>query len=378
MKFFPSNSSGRFDLTWSACLKLFTLYLFIRGWKTIFGGLWTLLTSFRPLLVGCAIAYLLNILMEFYERRCFSSLTMLRAQGIRRFLALLTALGTLALLITWILTLVIPQVSACIRTVFDRLPETIPRLIHLLKAGHLLPEFLTSYLSGIDWNEKINDFTAILSSQLGGTMDLIMNTASSIVSRSAGIVRSFIFAFYLLLSKETLFRQCRRIMRHYLDPVWYARIRYVLPILNTSFHHFIVGQCMEACILGVLCLLGMLLLHLPYPIALSAFVMVTSLLPAGKWIGSFLGAFVVFMESPRQALIFLLFLLGLHQLESNVIYPRIVGLSIHLPPIWVLAAVTVGSGTMGILGIFLAVPIAAAVYHLIQHDLNTSCPSDNP
>ena len=136
-------------------------------------------------------------------------------------------------------------------------------------------------------------------------------------------------------------------------------------VLNQSFHSFIVGQCTEAVILGLLCMGGMLLLRLPYAAMIGCLVGFTALIPiAGAYIGAVVGAFMIFTVSPVKAVIFIVFLVALQQLEGNLIYPRVVGSSIGLPGVWVLAAVTVGGGVLGIGGMLLGVPIAAAIYQL--------------
>ena len=146
---------------------------------------------------------------------------------------------------------------------------------------------------------------------------------------------------------------------------------YVLGIVNDCFRKYIVGQCTEAVILGVLCTIGMLLLRLPYATMVGALIAFTALIPiAGAYIGAFVGAFMILTVSPAKALIFLIFIVVLQQLEGNIVYPRVVGSSLGLPGIWVLAAVTVGGGVLGIPGMLLGVPLMAAAYKLIRDDVN--------
>ena len=145
----------------------------------------------------------------------------------------------------------------------------------------------------------------------------------------------------------------------------------MLHVLNECFSHYIIGQCMEAVILGTLCTLGMLVLRLPYATMVGTLIAFTALIPvAGAYIGGAAGALMIFSVSPAKALIFLIFLVILQQLEGNLIYPKVVGSSLGLPAIWVLAAVTIGGGIMGIGGMLLGVPIAAALYRLLKEDLN--------
>ena len=160
-------------------------------------------------------------------------------------------------------------------------------------------------------------------------------------------------------------------MKRYIKEERRVKIEYVLSVVNDCFHRFIVGQCTEAVILGVLCTVGMLILGLPYAPMIGAVIAFTALIPmVGAFIGGGIGAFLIMMESPMQALIFVIFLIILQQLEGNLIYPRVVGSSIGLPAIWVLAAVTIGGGVFGIFGMLIGVPIAASCYRLLREHVN--------
>jgi predicted PurR-regulated permease PerM len=182
-------------------------------------------------------------------------------------------------------------------------------------------------------------------------------------------VIGLIFSLYVLIEKEKLGSQIRTLVKTYL-PKTANKIFYVTSVLDDSFHSFIVGQCLEAVILGGLCVTGMLLLQFPYAIMIGVFIGFTALIPvAGAYIGAAVGAIMILTVSPLQALQFLLFVVVLQQLEGNLIYPKVVGESIGLPGIWVLTAVTVGGGVLGVGGMFLAVPLFAASYRLIKEDV---------
>lgn len=183
---------------------------------------------------------------------------------------------------------------------------------------------------------------------------------------------AWVFGFGALrLGKDTLARQCKRLMERYMKPVWREKANYVLSILNDSFHKYVAGQCIEAVILGMLCMVGMLLLRLPYATMVGALIAVTALIPvAGAYIGGGVGALMIFSVSPVQAVVFVIFLVILQQLEDNLIYPKIVGSSLGLPAIWVLAAVTIGGGIMGVVGMLLSVPVASALYRMLRENLN--------
>ena len=160
-------------------------------------------------------------------------------------------------------------------------------------------------------------------------------------------------------------------MNRYIPEKRLVKVNHVLEITNDSFHRFIVGQCTEAVILGALCMVGMLILRLPYAAMMGAVIAFTALIPVvGAFIGGAVGVFLIMMESPVKAIIFLVFLVILQQIEGNLIYPRVVGSSMGLPGMWVLAAITVGGGVFGISGMLVSVPLAAAAYRLLKENVN--------
>ena len=195
---------------------------------------------------------------------------------------------------------------------------------------------------------------------------LLSSVFSTVVTLLVGVV----FSIYLLIGKEKLGGQFQKLFAKYLPEKVIKKFYYVADILNQSFHSFIVGQCTEAVILGLLCMGGMFLLRLPYAAMIGCLVGFTALIPiAGAYIGAIVGAFMIFTVSPVKAIIFIAYLVILQQLEGNLIYPRVVGSSIGLPGVWVLAAVTIGGGVMGVSGMLLGVPIAATVYQLLKNDV---------
>ena len=201
-------------------------------------------------------------------------------------------------------------------------------------------------------------------------MNSVVATVSGVFSGAVTLVMGFMFSFYILYGKEKLGRQARRMMRSYLKPAWCERAFYVLHVLDDSFHRYVVGQCTEAVILGTLCTLGMLIFGFPYATMIGALVGATALIPiAGAYIGAGVGAILILTVSPVEALLFLVFIVILQQLEGNIVYPRVVGSQLGLPALWVLAAITVGGNVMGIGGMLLAVPLTTAIYRLVRENV---------
>ena len=362
-------------LEWKTCIKIgvsvFLLYLCILYWPSAASLLSTALSAATPLVVGCVIAYPVNILMRFYERHYFPKAVTGFAVKSRRAVCLAAAFLTLVIAVTLVIDLIVPELVSCVSVIISALPAALESLFNMLARLHLLPEDIAASLSGTDWQSKIGQLIDLVLSGAGTLVNAVLSALSSVFSGIVTALVGLIFSFYLLLGKDRLAGQCSRLMRRYLRPAWYENITYVLRVLDDCFSRYIVGQCVEAVILGTLCTLGMLVLRLPYATMIGALTAFTALIPvAGAYIGGAVGALMVFSVSPVKAIIFIVFLVVLQQAEGNLIYPKVVGSSIGLPAIWVLAAVTVGGGIMGIAGMLLGVPIAAALYRLLKNDLN--------
>ncbi len=362
-------------LEWKTCFKIgasiFLLYLCIYYWAALSGFVGMIFKASAPLIIGCAAAYVINILMSGYEKIYFPKSQNKFVKKSRRGVCMVLALLTVAAVVVLIIGLVIPEFISCLSVVVAELPDSFKKLMDFLERKNLIPENIPDLLSSIDWKSKIGEIANMLTSGIGNVMGFVLAALSSVFSGIVTFVVAFIFAIYLLLDRDRLKAQFNRIMTRYMNESWYKRSIYVLDIMNDCFRRYIIGQCTEAVILGVLCTLGMLALRLPYASMIGALIGFTALIPiAGAYIGGGIGAFMIFMVSPVKALVFLIFLVILQQIEGNLIYPRVVGSSMGLPAIWVLAAITIGGGIMGILGMLLGVPAAATLYRLIKNDVN--------
>ena len=366
-------------IEWKSCFRLgatvFLTFLAIHYWSSLTGLIGVLFSAASALILGCVIAYVLNILMSFYEKHYFLKNRSKAVEKSKRVVCMLAAMLTLVAVVVLIIGLVLPELAACIRLLIAEIPEAIDSAVAWLEETGLLATVMTedavASLMSINWQEKMTELISVLAAGVGGVAQVAVGAVSATVSVVAQFVIGLIFAIYLLVGKETLGGQMNRLMEHYLKPAWNEKIRYVVGIFDNSFQKFIVGQCIEAVVLGVLCIIGMTILRLPYAMMIGTLIGFTALIPvAGAYIGAGVGAFMILTVSPVQALIFLVFVVVLQQLEGNLIYPKVVGSSIGLPGVWVLAAVTIGGGIMGIPGMLLGVPTVASVYQLVRNDLN--------
>lgn len=351
-------------------LVIFALYLGIHYWGHAAGILKTLLGAAIPVIIGAVISYPLNILMSFYEKHLFPKSEKKLAVRSRRGLALTLAILTLVGLIALIIALVVPQLVSCVKLLVAEVPDFFNMVVAKLSEFEFVPEDIIAALSKIDWKSRITDIIKTVYSGLGSVMDVVVTTVSSLVSGVTTAFLAIIFAIYLLLGKDKIGSQLKKVMHHFIPERITEKFDYVRKVADESFHKFIVAQCTEALILGGLCTLGMLILRLPYAAMIGAVTVVTAFIPVvGALLGGAVGAFLILMESPVKALIFLVFIILLQQIEGDLIYPRVVGSSMGLPSIWVLTAVTLGGGMFGVLGMMLSVPFASTVYTLLRNEV---------
>ena len=362
---------------WKTCLRVgvsaFALVLCIHYWEPFTSLLALLARAAGPLIVGACIAYVVNIPMSFYERHYFPGSQKPAAVKSRRGVCLLAAYLTFAAIVALLLWIVLPELANCLRMLLSEVPGALNTAATWLMGTELFSDsqWLEDLLADINWRDTIARAAQVLINGIGGTVNLAANVLTRVFSSVVNLVLGLIFATYLLIDRDRLRSQLERLARQYLRERWTQKIRYLLSVLNSSFHSYIVGQCTEAIILGTLCALGMALFGFPYAVMIGAVVGAMALIPiAGAYVGGAVGFLLILTVSPLRALLFVVYLIILQQLEGNLIYPRVVGGSIGLPGLWVLAAVTVGGGVSGITGMLLGVPVTATVYKLLKNDLH--------
>jgi predicted PurR-regulated permease PerM len=355
------------------CGCIFVLFLCIHYWDGFVGFVGTLLSASLPLIVGGIIAFIVNILMSTYEKWFFPKKQSGVVAKIRRPICLLLAFLSAILVITLVVWLIIPQLLSCIQLILGfaaKIPDFIKAFVKEAKDWKFIPQSVLESLANIDWESRIGQFIQVVTTGVGGVVNTVAKTVMGLFSGIVMAVLGIIFSVYLLLEKDNLKRQIRKVMDTYLPSKACSKIYYFLGTLNESCRRFFVGQLTEAVILGVLCTIGMLIFRLPYATMIGALIAFTALIPvAGAYIGAIVGAVMILTVSPVKALWFLVFILVLQQLEGNIIYPRVVGSSIGLPGIWVLAAVTIGGGCFGIAGMLVGVPLTSALYRVVSEDI---------
>ena len=362
-------------LEWKACFRvcasLFLLYLCVYYWAKVSRFLSAFLGALSPLLLGLVIAYVLNILMSWYERHYFPKQRKKPwVQKSRTAVCLLAAIITLIAIVALIVGLVVPELVSCVKLLLSEVEPALEKLLESKWVAQLVPADILQKLDAIDWSDVIDKGVKMVASGLSSAASALFSTVSSVISSVVNIFLSIIFAVYLLIDRDRLKGQGRRLLDCYLPRRFNQSVTHILQVTNDCFHRFIVGQCLEAVILGGLCIAGMTVFGFPYAMMIGTLIGFTALIPiAGAYIGAAVGAIMILTVSPVKALLFLVFIIVLQQLEGNLIYPKVVGNSIGLPALWVLAAITVGGSLMGITGMLLGVPIAAALYRLLKENV---------
>ena len=336
----------------------------------------TVFSIFLPFLLGGCLAFLLNVILRPVERgwRCaWGKRYGPRQKRAQRPVCLLVSTLLLVGVVFAIFFIVVPALKDSVVNFVSLLPS---RLVHLehwwndlvgfLEAHSIqLPEF------SLNSTELQNNITSFLSKYGEDFLNTTIGITSSIFSLVVTLVLALAFSLYLLAQKETLTGQAKKVVRALFSEKWAHWITDVARMTNRTFSNFVTGQLTEAVILGTLCFLGMLIFRLPYAGVISVLVGFTALIPIfGAFIGVGIGAFLILLVSPIKALWFILFFVILQQLEGNLIYPRVVGKSVGLPGIWVLAAVTVGGNAFGLAGMLLAVPLCSVLYTLARQGVN--------
>lgn len=368
------------SLTTKTCMRLgttvFLVYLAITWWKPLLRLLGRVINASAPLLIGFALAYIVNILMCVYERHYFRKKDERWVKKTRRVVCLIGAIVTILGVIVLLLWIVLPQLMGAITVITQKIPGLLEDLSRDERFMHLLPEEIQAAIRSLDYEALVQGIIGFLttgaSSAESGVSSLssLTGIVGSLTSGFMTGFMGFIFSIYILLGKEKLGRQFRRLFNSYLSKGWMNRITPFFSVADGCFHSFIVGQITEGIIIGVLCALGMWICRLPYAAMIGAVIGVTALIPVlGCYLGAIIGALMCLSVSPMKAVVFLVFIFVLQQLEDNLIYPRVVGTSLGLPGIWVLASVAVGGGIGGILGMLLAVPLTATIYQLIRMDV---------
>ncbi len=344
--------------------------------KSVFGGIVFGMQIVRPFLYGGIIAFVLNLPMKWIENCLLKKWKGRLARKLKRPLSMVLSVVAVVLLVTVVVRTVVPQISTTISELGKKIPTFTSNMINELeKVSKNYPELEDQVAElekiEIDWDSMIDSAMGFLKNGVGSMLTSTVSVASNIVGGIINLVIAFIFALYILSQKEKLANQGKRVLTAYLPETIHTRILQILQQLNINFSNFITGQCMEAVILGAMFILAMTIFDMPYAFMVGVLIGFTSLIPVvGAFIGCIVGAFLILIENPILAFWFVVMFLIIQQIEGNLIYPKVVGNSVGLPSIWVLAAVSIGGSMFGVAGILFFIPLLATAYSLLRDSVN--------
>lgn len=345
--------------------------------------LWTfikyIIAIFMPFIIGAMMAFVLNVLLNVVENKLFKKLNKKNTKTwkkLKRPVSLVTTFIIIIAIIALILGLIIPQLKNTVELFTENFDSYKTQSVELLEKVGIEKKTINKL------NNNIENIQEEATKYISKNSDKIMQTTVGVATTVAGtvttIVLGIVFAIYILLKKEDLTRQFKKLARAYLPEKRQTTLKEISTLSNKTFGNFVSGQCIEALIIGLLCFIGMLILQIPYAPTIAVLVGFTALIPVfGAFIGTAIGAFLILMVDPTKALVFIIFIIILQQLEGNLIYPKVVGNSVGLPGIWVMVAVTVGASIGGILGMLLSVPVCSILYSILRTDVNNRIDQKN-
>lgn len=346
-------------------------YWGLNHYEIIFKSAGKFISVIMPFILGFIIAFILNVLMIRVEKVLNKFFNVNKFKLIKRVtsisLSILILLGVLLLVVQ----LVIPEISNAIKLIAASLPDVFEMLAKLSKGDTGISLQLKSFFNSVDVQALVSDLSEFAKIGFTGVLGSTVDILSMFVNGIFNVVVGFVFAIYILMSKETLKRQTRKLLSVCVPPKITNKIIEIAAVSRTTFTNFIIGQTIEAIILGSLCALGMKIFGFPYAPMVGTLVGITAFIPIiGAFVGGGIGAFMIMTVDPMQALLFIIYLIILQQIEGDLIYPRVVGSSVGLPSIWVLFAVTVGGGLWGIVGVLFSVPTLSVIYLLLKEYVN--------
>ncbi|MBQ7706875.1 MAG: AI-2E family transporter, partial [Lachnospiraceae bacterium] len=354
------------------CISVLIMFVIFKYWDNAINFIGLFISASSGLIIGIIIAFLVNIIMRSYESGLNKLFKGKLKHGTLRAIGIITSMLTVILIIFGVIKIVIPELINSIALMITALTDNVPKMLTELKTNKYVGEYATNLLNSMPSSEDIETTVQGLGHFIingaSGAMNIVLSSAGAIISFIAKLGIGIFFSIYILADKEKLKRQCTSLVNTYLPGR--KTILSLAELLAKNFRNFIVAQVTDACILGGLCIVGMLILRLPYAVMSGVIIAFFALIPIiGAFLGMGLSAFFILMVSPVKALIFLIFIITLQQIDNNFIYPRVVGNKVELPGMWVLAAVTVFGGMFGIVGIMCSVPVTATVYKIIKDDL---------
>ena len=343
-------------------------YVGVQRIESVAAGFFFVVSIVFPFLLGAAMAFILNVPMSFMEKRLFSK-TKGKAKKLKRPICLVLAILFVVAILWIVLLVVIPEVASTVASLSVNIEAALIKLqrwtMDIFEDNKQIEVWIASLQ--FDWDGIIHTAFGFLKNGAGNVLNSTMTVAKTVINSVMNFCVAFVFACYILLQKEKLAVQIRKILYAFFSKKVVTKVLDIASLSYKTFANFVTGQCCEAVILGTMFFISMSILRFPYALLVGVLIAFTALIPIfGAFIGCFLGTFLILVADPMKAIAFVILFLVLQQVEGNLIYPHVVGGSVGLPSIWVLVAVTVGGSLMGIVGMLIFIPICSVLYALFR------------
>ena len=364
------NGPTKQGIQWLTLIAVFILAVI--NWSYLVQTVTMIWSVIFPLILGGMIAFVLNLLMTWIEKYLYPNAKNKYLKGSRRPVAIILAILAVCLVIAATVVIVLPQLASAIMTLIEVVPETIENLTNWFNNQDALVPLVNDLANkaNLDWGSIFSNVASGINNVASGLATTSVSVLTTSVGAVTNIFLGILFAIYILFSKEKLAKQVERLLTVYVRDDIHQLIENVARVANETFSKFISGMVIEAIILGALVTAGLFILQVPYAAMLGVLQGVMALIPIiGAFLSGAVGVVILLALNPTYAVVYLIFVFFVQQLEGDLIYPRVVGDSIGLPSMWVLFAVTVGGGLMGIPGMLIGVPFLASIYKIIKIDV---------
>ncbi|MDO4662984.1 MAG: AI-2E family transporter [Tissierellia bacterium] len=359
-----NNNRQKLKVFLISILFFFVLYRI----ESIGNALGSFMSIIAPFIIGFIIAFMVNLPLKFFEEKVFKKLIKNdKKKKLRIALSLIVSYLLIFFVIGLLLYLIIPQLANTAKGLKDSLPDFINMAIKKMEKYPILDSIREKAQQGIesyDWDKAFE--TARKYFVNGSAFSDIGNVISSIVTSFANVLIGLVFSIYVLLSKKKLKVQSERMLYSLFKENIADYLNHIASVINKAFSGYIKGQITNAGILGVICFIGMTIMGMKNALMISVIIGFTDLIPIiGPFLGGAIGAIFLFIDNPTHALIFVIYVIILQQLESNVTYPLIVGGELGIPSMWTIVAITIGGSIFGVFGMILFVPLSSVIYTLL-------------
>lgn len=356
---------------------LISILVFFAFWyiENVKNGLAVFIAVIQPFLIGFMLAFIINLPMNFFERKVYSKI--FKTEKTKKLVPVFSLISSWILFILGIvifLNVLIPRISKAVTALIERFPLFLDDLIDLLNKNKFTKNFADDaqkYINSVDWNNALVQVKDYFVGEAGNIFDKTTSIINSVSSTIITIAAATIFSVFVLINKKDLKILANRIIYSLFKRSTADEINKVASLSYSSFASYINSKALSSLILGILVFVGMLILKIPFAAMAAILVAIADFIPyVGPLIATVIMMILIFIESPFKSLVFLIFLLIAQQVQGSIIYPALAGKTIGLPSIWVIVSIAIGGSLFGIVGMLVSIPIASILYTLMNEKMD--------